>query len=115
MKNYKEQTISGTSWTRAFHVDCHNPIDGAKTITYHEEAAILIDGKTVTSRNGQTLQCDYSQTEGATFYLVHPETGVVLGQMTEQDLYLALSSHYLHKAQARDAAALGARIVELAA
>lgn len=102
MSDYKEQTIEGKSWVRAFHVDCRNPIDGEKTITYHEETAILIDGKTVTSRQGQTLTCPYDGIEGDTFDLVHPATGAVLGQMTEQQLYLAMSSHYLHSATKRD-------------
>lgn len=102
MPDYKEQTIEGKSWVRAFHVDAQNPIEGAKGITYHEETAILIDGKVITSRNGQRLQCPYDGGEGDTYNLIHPETGAVIGTMTEQMLYIAMASHYLHRANKRD-------------
>jgi len=105
MSNYQEQTITGTQWTRAFHVSCENPVTGAKRLTYHEETAIDIGGNVVTSRKGQTLECPYDPSnEGDTFNLVHPVTGEVVGTMTEQALYIALGSHYVHKATQRDAA-----------
>jgi hypothetical protein len=103
MPDYKEQTIEGKSWVRAFHVDAQNPIEGAKGITYHEETAIMIGGKMITSRNGQRLQCPYGGGEGDTYNLIHPETGAVIGTMTEQMLYIAMASHYLHRANKRDA------------
>ena len=44
---------------------------GVKGITYHEETAILIDGKVITSRNGQRLQCPHDGGEGDTYNLIH--------------------------------------------
>ena len=103
MADYKEESISGKRWVRAFHVACENPLNGGRRLTYLEEEAIEFGGQVVTNRLGSSIVCPYdSSGEGETFDLVHPVTGDKIGEMTEQALYLALSSHYMHKATQRD-------------
>lgn len=103
MADYKEQTISGQQWQRAWRVECDNKLGGQRRITYYEETAVKVGDQVITSPISQTLVKPFdATTEGDTFDLVHPLTGDVIGTMTEQALYLALSSHYLYTATQRD-------------
>lgn len=104
MADYKEQTISGQQWQRVWRVECDNKLGGQRRITYYEETAVKVGDHVITSPISKTLVKPFdATTEGDTFDLVHPMTGETVGTMTEQALFIALFSHYLHTASQRDA------------
>ena len=102
--NYKESKVSGTEWTRCWHVECHNPIDSGRLITFKDETAISLDNRVLTINNGRACSLALDNTTAAdTFNVVSPETGEVIGQSNYLNVYVLLHSLYLHAASLRDA------------
>lgn len=101
MADYKESTVSGTSWQRTNQIVIVNPSGGTPTVIYNEETAINLGDRTITTPCGNlSVPCD-DMTEVIT--LLDPETGLATGQtMTIGQLYQAIYSHYITKAQERD-------------
>ena len=112
--NYKETTLSGTSWTRCRTVVITNPLAGTgpidpstnapfgPTANFHEEKVISIDGKQTTVDAGS---CRKAFDPAATIPLLNPETGEPTGAtVTHAELYAILFSLYMQTAVERDGA-----------
>lgn len=106
MADYKEQTVEGKSWQRAFYIEGKNNLDGARCLVFHEETAFLVNGEVKTSREGSKLIVPFDPVTASedNFPLLHPVTGAQIGTMNAMMIYIALSSYYMAKAIERDAA-----------
>ncbi len=105
MADYKEQTVEGKSWQRAFYIEGKNNLDGARSLVFHEETAFLVNGEVKTSREGAKLTVPFDPVTASddVFPLIHPVTGAQIGTMNAMMIYIALSSYYMAKALERDA------------
>lgn len=102
MPNYKETTISGSSYIRAHRVIINNPYQGIPTISFQEEEVLNVNGQVIQQ---QKESVNESLTDpSASFPLVDPTTGDSLGEATYGQIYVLLHSLYLHLAAKRDAA-----------
>lgn len=102
MPDYKQTSISGTSWQRAWRVECENPLDGQRQITFHEEQVLNAAGQAIRTPVGSLrvhLTADNALTS---FPLLDPDTGAQLGTATYAQVYRMLHSLYMHTAQLRD-------------
>ena len=100
MANYKEQTGSGTSWTRAKQVIINNNYNSAKNIVFFEEDIATVGDK-VFQTNAGMLNTPFNAQ--ALINLRDPETGEKTGNVLPQALiYQAIYSLYLDLAEARD-------------
>ena len=105
MPDYKASTLSGSTYTRAHHVYVGNPLDGKKTVAFHEEQVILLDGETITRETGKVDAEFTTDTAGTVFAIVNPETGEPTeATATYAQVYVLLHSLYLHLALLRDGA-----------
>jgi hypothetical protein len=102
MANYKQATLAAQTWQRAKQVTITNTYDAVPTIAFQEEQVIDINGK-LTLQDIGVITKDLS-TPTASFKLVSPVDGSVLGTATYQDVYVMLSSLYLDLATKRDLA-----------
>lgn len=104
MPNYKESTITGTSYTRANTVTIHNPLNAIPSIHITEESVVQVGDKSILLpvASGHLYGPFNPSNQIA---LLNPNTLEPTGQtMTEQEVYIALFSKYIAMAQARDAA-----------
>ena len=109
MPDYKQTNIAGTSWQRAWRVECENPLDGQRSITFHEEQVINAGGQQIRMPAGG-LQVPLTAENALTgFPLVDPDTGETTGSATYAQVYQLLHSLYMHSAVQRDAKALQAQ------
>ena len=110
--NYKQTTISGTSWTRCRTVTITNPLPGhgpvqgitgveqGPTAFFQEEKVVSIDGVQSTSDTGS---CRKAFDPVATIPMLNPETGEATGAtVTHAELYAILFSLYMQTAVERD-------------
>lgn len=109
MSNYQQTNISGESWIRSNRVVLENPIQGVPAATYMVERAINVgEGDTITRPMDSIVEPFITSGDDAnlneTFDLLHPETGVVIGQASYLDYYIMVHSHFYHVAAKRDAA-----------
>ena len=105
MTDYRETSVSGTTYRRANGGGFRNPRVGIKRLFFLEEdVAILGDKEFSTPVPGEVGEELSSANAMLPFNIVDPETGAVLGQMTRYELYRALHSFYLTKDADRDAA-----------
>ena len=105
MTNYKETTISGTSYVRAREVTVHNALGGYKGIMYAEEHVSVFGDKIMSENVGSIHQPFTAENAGTAFPLLNPETNEEIGvTATYQDVYTLLFSLYYHLAAIRDAA-----------
>lgn len=103
MPDYKQTSISGTSWQRAWRVECENPLQGQRQITFHEEQVLNAAGQAIRTPAGSvSVQFDL-QNALTTFPLLDPDTGAQLGTATYAQVYRMLHSLYIHAATQRDA------------
>lgn len=110
MPDYKQTTINGTSWQRAWRVECENPLQGQRKITFHEEQVLNAGNQQIRTPVGSvSVQFDL-QNALTTFPLLDPDTGAQLGTATYAQVYRMLHSLYMHSAAERDA--LAAALVE---
>lgn len=104
MPDYQESAGQFTSWVRCCRVVCENPrpVQGVPAATFVEERVIVIDGEESYKPLGNLVEPFTEDNIDEVFNLVHPGSGAVIGQMAYRDLYVALSSAYLHVANKRD-------------
>lgn len=103
MASYNESTVSGSIWTRANNVTLLNPYGGLPTAIFHEENVVaLSEGRHVAQAVGTCSDAFTAESSEETFQLVHPSTGEVIGTARYRDVYVLLSSLYLHVAKKRD-------------
>lgn len=100
MPNYKEEVITGSVWQRANLVQIHNTLNAVPSIVFYEEEVVSVPSGPVTRNVGQITESFSDPT--IEFNLVHPETGIVLGTASYQQIYLLLHSLYMHLAHIRD-------------
>jgi hypothetical protein len=111
MSNYRQSAVSGQAWTRASSVTLLNPLNETSVGMFHEETVVAIgDGKYIKQAVGSCS--DHFDSTNATeeFSLIHPVTGDVIGSATYQEIYVMMSSLYIHIATKRDAAELARRL-----
>jgi len=84
MADYKESTISGTTWQRSARVIISNPYQGTPSILFQEETATNIDG-VVTTAPVTEVSC--------VFDAANPN---------HVELYTKLNALYIELATARD-------------
>lgn len=99
MANYKEATVEGSTYTRASKITITNPLNGIPRIEFLEDTLVLI-GDTAITTNQHPLTAGFDPS--ASFDLIHPVTGDVLGTATHQDVQLLLYSLYMNIATSRD-------------
>ncbi len=100
MPNYNESAIAGSQWQRCGAVVILNPYQSTPTIRMDEELIVDVGGEKFTKGVG-SLNFPFNPAE--VIQLIDPETGASLGQsMTAMQVYVALHSLYIAKAQARD-------------
>lgn len=106
MPDYRESTSTTKSWRRAYSVRLDNPINdpNERSVVFSEEDVVEMGDRTITTPVS-TVRSGF--TPEATFELVNPLTGELLGQtVSHQELYIMLASLYLDLAAARDLAAI---------
>lgn len=104
MSNYKQSTVTGDSWVRAKRVVVENPLNGTPAISFIEERVINLPDQVITQSAGNVAEPFTPENALEEFPLRHPETGVLIGSLTYQDVYVMLHNLYMHVAAKRDAA-----------
>ena len=112
--NYKQDSVSGTTWTRCRAVVVSNPLPGkgdrnivtgltkGPSCAFFEETVLSI-GNEIQTANASGCSVDFDPT--GTITLLDPATGVATGgSMTHAEMYRALFSLYMATAAERDAA-----------
>jgi len=103
MSNYKQTSVVGESWVRAYSININNLINQSKTVHFQEEKAIVTgDGDVLTKRVGEVSEQFTQATANTEFPLLDPETGQVVGTAKYSEVYAILHSLYMHLAQKRD-------------
>lgn len=97
--NYKQTNATGSMWTRCKNVYVNNPYGGVPTVVLNEESAISI-GDTVITQPGRVINGSFTPT--ASFDLLNPDTGDVIGTATHMEVYVLLHSLWLSMAKAQD-------------
>ena len=104
-QNYKETTVSGTSYVRAREVTVTNTLGGYKGIMFCEEEVSIFGNKIMRENIGAIHQEFTAENAGMEFPLLNPETNEPIGATaTFQDVYVLLFSLYYQLAAQRDAA-----------
>ena len=105
MADYKESTVSGTAWTRAYYVSVNNPLDDTPSITFSEERAVRVEtGDPVTQRLGHVIETFTPENAATLFPIMEPTTGAIISHAQYRQVYNMLHSLYLFLATKRDAA-----------
>ena len=105
MQNYKETTVSGTSYVRANEVTVRNVLGGYKGIMYCEEEVSILGEKIMREGIGAIHQEFTAENASTEFQLLNPVTNEPIGETaTFQDVYVLLFSLYYDLAAKRDAA-----------
>lgn len=102
--NYKESTLTGTSWTRCRCVTITNPLAGTTppTAYFQEERVVEIDGGNTTM---DASSCSKPFDPASVITMLNPITGLPTGTTTTHgELYAILYSLYMQTAIERDAA-----------
>lgn len=103
MSDYRESSVTGTSYTRGRSLYFENPLGSTPSLLIREETVINLTDRVITEHAGEIRKSvdDLS----VSFPLRNPATNEIIeGQsMTYQDLYVGLFSLYWHLALARDA------------
>lgn len=109
-KNYLPITEPGTVRQRVMRVEMNNKFDSVPYIVWLEEEQILLaDGSYKYAPAGFMSTQANAESLAESFPIINPDTGQALGQMTGQELLVAIQSYYIFKATQRDAeAATGA-------
>lgn len=103
MQNYKETTVSGTSYVRAREVNVSNILGGYKGIMYCEEEVSILGEKILRENVGALHQEFNAETANTQFPLLDTVTNEPTGETaTFQDVYVLLFSLYHHLATQRD-------------
>lgn len=102
MPDYKEQSISGTSWQRCNRIVIENQYGELPFIAFEEQNIVNIDGSLIKNGVGNiTIQFD----PNAEFDIYDPVTLQPTGQRASHtQMYGLLFSAYMTAAKARDVA-----------
>lgn len=102
--DYQEKTTSGEikSWQRSHSVSIINKLGTTPMIMFNEEVATILPDESISTKEVGNVS-DSMTDPAKTFNLINPIDGAVIGEMTYQELYVALSSLYLNLALERDA------------
>ena len=101
MSDYKETTVSGSSWQRCHQIVIDNPRGGVPTVRFDEEEVLALADQEIKRPMGQlALPFDPART----FVLRNPVTGEVIpdAASTYGDVYVLLYSAYMAAALERD-------------
>lgn len=103
MSDYKESTVAGNAWTRAYAINIDNPRNRTPTISFAEERVVVLEGEEIRKSTGYvTVPFD----PDGSVPLYDPETLQPTGATVPQmQIYGILFSVYMMAALARDAAA----------
>lgn len=101
MPNYKQTSIAGESWVRAYQIIIDNRYGQTPQIVFNEEE--IADATTTTFNKHVSHIVESFSDPTKTFDLLNPVDGTVIGTVSYQDVYVMLSSLYAHLAAARDA------------
>ena len=105
MPDYKESTVSGSTWQRCHTVTISNQLGKPPRVDFQEEKVIALVGDDI---HQWTSGCTKAFDAAAEFPLLDPVTNTPTGQtMTHAGLYQALYSLYMQAAAERDAQAEG--------
>jgi hypothetical protein len=100
MPDYKSSVVAGSKWQRSYQVVINNKHQTVPSITFYEEE-IVDTGFGVMSQHVSHITRDLND-PAATFDLINPLDGSVVGSATFQDVYILLASLYLKLAADRD-------------
>ena len=101
MADYKEQTINGTAWQRAYQILILNPLGQVPIVRYDEESVINLNDNQQIKQPISTL--GYTVDPEAIIELRDPETLELTGNTVPVALiHQALLSDYLNRALERD-------------
>lgn len=102
MPNYREASATGTQWQRCNCVHIDNPLNGQAQVTFAEEVVATL-GEELFIKPGPQIVFPFDPAE--VIQLRNPQTGEVIpdATMTGLQVYVALFSLYLQKAEVRDA------------
>ena len=104
MADYKEQTVSGTSWQRAWQIVIANTLGGAPLIRYEEEVVINLNDEQI-RKPANSMGISYQVDPTAEIALRDPDTLEPTGNTIPVALvYQALFSDYINRALERDGA-----------
>jgi hypothetical protein len=102
MADYKEQTVSGTSWQRAWQITIANTLGGPPSVCYNEESVINLTDGQIRQMLGSI---NYVVDPLGIIELRDPETLELTGEtIPVATVHVALLSDYINRAQARDSA-----------
>lgn len=101
--DYRQQTFTGSKWTRCLHLEANNPYGGQPSIRFDEEERVsLQDGQTLGKATG-AISRPFTDPL-AEFPLLDPTTGAPTGgNLTHGQVYAILWSLYMDSAKLRDA------------
>lgn len=112
MPNYRETSLTGTSWVRCRAVTITNPLTGTGELNLHTQSiegptAYFQEEKVVVMDGGQMRQdvgaCQQAFLPDGEIALRNPDTGELTGTTaTHAQLYAILFSLYMQTALARD-------------
>lgn len=104
MPNYREQSLTGSTWLRAYRVTCNNGHD-RRSIWYDEERVIIgPEQQRITATSfGMGCGTELTSENAAAEFPMLDANGNPTGQhMTYADVYLVHLSLYYHIAKLRD-------------
>lgn len=105
MPDYKETNITGRQYQRCSGIFIDNPRGGAQTVSMQEEVVAIVGDKTF-SKTAPGLSFAFDPDE--IIELRDSETGELTGStMTGREIYAAIYSIYIQRANARDLAQSG--------
>ena len=104
MPDYKQSTVSGTTWQRCRQVVLDNPLGVVPTIRFDEQEVLAIDGRAIEiKRSAGSLSLPFDPSRSIA--LRDPATGALTGDTSSYGAaYMLIYSAYMAAAEARDAA-----------
>lgn len=102
MPNYKQNNISGITYTRANSVTIANPLEGLKNISFTEEEITEINGTTSKKTIGILTEFLTTDNKDEAFDVFNPIDDSIIASSTYGQVYALLYSLYRHIAHKRD-------------
>jgi hypothetical protein len=88
--NYKESTVTGSSWVRAYNVSINNPYGGLPSIEFKEQKVVQLDGEQIYKDCG-TLRVDFNPANTDHLLLYDRLNELYIELREARDLALSLS------------------------
>ena len=103
MSNYKETTITGSSYTRCNQVLISNRLGAVPTVKFDEQVVVSLETGGAIINGSGSIEMPFDAAK--MIPLIDPTTGASTGQSISYDaIYAMLYSAYIDAATARDAA-----------